>query len=180
MDDGAVKGSEHKSEVLKSQLGQIDDHFGGALRRLYSSVLLIFDSYSFLHVNKIGPEFLKFAGDYSINLTTANGGIDGELIAIQDSHSTQNKHEWQIQHRQNQLAAKKTASPSAIAADEEDMGLEKERNAIINHHPMQKNIRLKEAQDITNRWKHVLRFTKGIDAFGTTLVDYTYRLVMFI
>ena len=70
LDDGAVKGREQKSEVLTSQLNQIDSHFGGELRRLYSSVLLIFDSYSFLHINKINKSlfYAVLGGSSSHNL----------------------------------------------------------------------------------------------------------------
>ena len=177
LDDGEVKGSEQKSEVLTSQLNQIDSHFGGALRRLYSSMLLIFDSYSFLHINKINKS-LKFGTDYTISSKVH--GNDGEMTVIGNSyfpHSTQNKQQvWQMQ---NQNVAK-TAASSSIFVDEK--GTDKGRSASVHYQQQQKpkSNEQKGAQDTSNHWKHVLRFTKGIDIFGATLVDYRYRLVMFI
>ena len=177
LNDGEVKGSEQKSKVLTSQINQIDSHFGGALRRLYSSVLLIFDSYSFLHINKINKS-LKFGTDYTISSTTH--GNDGEMTVIGDSyfpHSTQNKQqEWRIQ---NQNAAKKAPSSSILVGEK---AKDKGKSASVYHQQQKKpkSNQLKGAQDTSNQWKHVLRFTKGIDVFGATLVDYRYRLVMFI
>ena len=95
------------------------------------------------------------------------------MTVIGDSyfpHSTQNKQqEWRIQ---NQNAAKKAPSSSILVGEK---AKDKGKSASVYHQQQKKpkSNQLKGAQ-------HVLRFTKGIDIFGATLVDYKYRLVMFI